>query len=114
MYKKKAVTSKQNMEKFMRELLIAYFINGLFNPETKAKLKVEGPLSLDKAIEIAEFYEKVLNKNTNLINKSEYLTPPGYSLIDTSSSINSSQHKAVRMMQDTIDNYFTPINQKTP
>ena len=83
MYKKKAGTPTQNMEKFMRrkqqedeptpdyandlketlyqewpgqpknqleELLIAYFIHGLFNPETKRKLKVEDPLTLVKAI----------------------------------------------------------------
>ena len=58
---------------------MTYFINGVFNPDTNAKLKVEGPLTLAKAIEIAKIYEDVLNNNTNLIDKSETLTPPGYS-----------------------------------
>ena len=37
----------------------------------KAKLKVEGPKLLYKAIEISQIYEDMLNKNTNLINKTE-------------------------------------------
>ena len=55
--------------KRLEELLIAYFINGLFNPDTKAKLKVEGTFTLVKAIEIAQIYEEVLDQNNNLINK---------------------------------------------
>ena len=79
----------------LEELLIAYFIHGIFNPDTKAKLKVEGPLSLVKAIEIAQIYEDVLNNNTSMINKTEFLTPPGYSIIETPASSSTSQKIAV-------------------
>ena len=59
-------------------------------------------------------YEEILDKNTNLINNTEYLTPPGYSLIETPSSINSNQPKIIRLMQNTTDNYVTPANPKIP
>ena len=39
-----------------------------------AKLKVEGPKTLNKAIEIGQTYEDMLNNNTNLINQTEYKT----------------------------------------
>ena len=66
----------------LEELLIVYFINGLKNGDKKAKLRVEGPKTLHKAIEIGKIYEDMLSYNTNLINQTEFLTPPGYSLVD--------------------------------
>ena len=69
--------------------MIVYFINGLVNGDKKAKLKVEGPKTLDKAIDIEQIYEDMLNNNTNLINKTEYMTPPGYSILESTASISS-------------------------
>ena len=48
----------------------------------KAQLKVEGTKTLHKAIEVGQIYEDMLNNNTNMVNQTEFLTPPGYSLID--------------------------------
>ena len=50
----------------LEDLLVNYFINGLYNPETSAKLRIEGPITLAKAIDIAQIYEELLNSNTNL------------------------------------------------
>ena len=79
----------------------------------KAKLKVEGPKTLHKAIEVGQIYEDMSNNNINLINQTEFVTPPGYSLIETPSS-NGKQVKSVRMMQNTLDGYLTPTNMNTP
>ena len=82
----------------LEELLIDYFINGLYNQVTGAKLRIEGPRTLAKAIDIAQIYEDLLNNNTNMINKTEYLTPPGYSLTETptpSPPISSGQPKII-------------------
>ena len=38
----------------LEDLLVDYFINGLYNPETSAKLRIEGPITLTKAIDIAQ------------------------------------------------------------
>ena len=38
----------------LEELLIVYFINGLTNGDMKAKLRVEPPKTLNKAIEIGK------------------------------------------------------------
>ena len=70
----------------LEELLIVYFINGLTNGDMKAKLKVEGPKTLHKAIEVGQIYEDMLNNNKNLVNQTEFATPPGYTLIETPSS----------------------------
>ena len=75
----------------------------------KAKLKVEGPKTLHKAIEVGQIYEDMSNNNINLINQTEFVTPPGYSLIETPSS-NGKQVKSVRMMQNTLDGYLAPKN----
>ena len=48
----------------LEKLLVAYFIHGIYNGDTKAKLKFEGPTTLAKAIEIAQIYEDVLNNNS--------------------------------------------------
>ena len=96
----------------LEELLIAYFIHWIFITETKSKLKAEGPLTLVKALEKAQFYEDVLNNNTIIVNQTEFLTPPGYSLIETPASSSNPQHNAVRMMQNTIDNFLAPT--RTP
>ena len=45
-------------------LHIDYFINGLYNTETSAKLRNEGPITLSKAIDIAQIYEELLNSKT--------------------------------------------------
>ena len=77
-------------------------------------MRIEGPLTLVKAIEIAQIYEDVLNSNTNIVNQTDFATPPGYSLIETPAS--TSQHKTVRLTKNTIDNYLTPTrtpNQRT-
>ena len=65
----------------LEKLLIVYFINRLVNGDMKAKLKVEGPKTLNKAIDIGLIYENMLNHNTNLINRTEYMTPPWYSIL---------------------------------
>ena len=93
--------------------MIVYFINELTNGDIKAKLKVEGPKTLHKGIEVGQIYEDMLNNNTNLVNQTEFLTPPGYSLIETPSS-NSKQNKSVRLMQNTLDGNLTPTNINTP
>ena len=58
----------------LEDLLVDYFINGLYNPETSAKLRIESPITLAKAIDIAQIYEELLNSNTSIINKTEYST----------------------------------------
>ena len=75
----------------------------------RAKLKVEGPKTLHKAIEIGQIYEDMLNNNANLMNQTEFLTPPGYSLKETPSS----NSKKVRLMQNTLDGYLTPNTMNT-
>ena len=71
----------------LEDLYIDYFISGLRNQETDAKLRIaEGPRTLTIAIDIAQIYEDLLNNNTNMINKTENLTPPGYSIYETPGS----------------------------
>ena len=79
----------------------------------KAKHKVEGPKTLHKAIEVGQIYEDMLNNNMNLINQTEFATPPGYTLIETPSS-SGKQIKSIRMTQNTLDGYLTPTNINTP
>ena len=92
----------------LEELLIVYFINGLLNGDMKARMKVDGPKTLKKAIEVGQIYEDMLNNNTNLINQSEFVTPPGYSLIETPVS-NNKTVKSVRLMQNTLDGYMSGV-----
>ena len=70
----------------------------------KAKLKVEGPKTLNKAKEVGLIYEDMLNNNTSLINQTEFVTTPGYSLIETPTS-NGKTVKSVRLMQNTLDGH---------
>ena len=98
----------------LEELLVAYFIHGIYSSDTKAKLKCEGPTTLAKAIEIAQIYEDALNNNSNIVNNTDFTTPPTFSFIQTPAS--TSQHKTVRLTQNTIDNYLTPtrtLNQRS-
>ena len=102
----------------LEELLIDYFINALYNQETGAKLRIEGPRTLAKAIYIAQIYEDLLNNNTKMIMKTECLTPPGYSLIETPTpsppSISSGQPKIIKFMTQSAENFVTPTNYKSP
>ena len=59
----------------LEELLVAYFIHGIYSGDTKAKLKFEGPTTLAKEIEIAQIYEDVLNNNSNIVNQTDFTTP---------------------------------------
>ena len=101
----------------LEDLLVDYFINGLYNPEMSAKLRIEGPITLVKAIDIAQIYEELLNSNTNLINKTEYLTPQGYSLMEIptpSPPISSGQPKIIKYVTQSAKNFVTPTNIKSP
>ena len=91
----------------LEELLIVYFINGLTNGDMKAKLRVEGPKTRHKAIETGKIYEDILNNNTSLINQTEFLTPPGYSLVETPASSNTKQSRVIQFPQNTFDGYLT-------
>ena len=99
------------------DLLIYYFKGGLHNQETIAKLRIEGPKTLTKAIYFKQIYEDLFNKNTNMIKKTVYLTPPGYSILETPaspSSISSGQPKIIKFMQQRAENFVTPTNPKSP
>ena len=61
----------------IEDLLIDYFINGLYNLEKSAKLRIEGPLTLSKAIDIAQIYAELHKSITNLININKYMIPQG-------------------------------------
>ena len=104
--------------KQLEDLLINYFINGLYNPETSVKLRIEGPTTLAKAIDIAQIYEELLNSNTSLINKTEYVTPQGYSLMETPTpsppQISSGQPKIIKYMTQSAESFITPTNIKSP
>ena len=41
----------------LEDLLIDYFVGGLQRPETSARVKLEKPKSINKAIDVAEIYE---------------------------------------------------------
>ena len=68
---------------------------GLNNPEISARIRIEKPKTLTKAVDIAKIYEKMLQKNTNITSKIEYQTPPTYtpfcSTIPSPLSIKSTQ-----------------------
>ena len=85
----------------LKELLIVYFINGLTKGDMKAKFKVKGPKTLHKAIEIGKIYEDMLNNNNNVMNNTEFVTPPGYSLIETPTSSNPKQSRVIQFTQNT-------------
>ena len=55
----------------LEDLLIDYFIGGLQSLETSARVKVEKPKSITKAIDIAEIYENMLNDNTSMLTQGE-------------------------------------------
>ena len=65
----------------LEELLVTYFIHGIYNSDTKAKLKFEGPTWLVKAMEIAQIYEDVLNNNSSIVKNTDFTTPPTFSFI---------------------------------
>ena len=99
----------------LEELFIVYFINGLTNGDMKAKLKVEWPKTLHKAIEIGQIYEDMLKNNRNLINQTEYMTPPGYSILESPASTNSAQTtRILRFTSSDGNSFLTPIIPKTP
>ena len=86
----------------LEDLLIDYCTSGLYNQETSAKLRIKGSKTLTKAMDISQIYEDLLKNNTNMINKTEYLTPPGYSILETPASppsISSGQPKIIKFMQ---------------
>ena len=75
--------TKHRLEDQLEKLLIPYFINCVAKHETGAKFKVEGHQTFNKAIEIEQIYEELLNKQN--------ITPPGYSILDSPASISSAQ-----------------------
>ena len=79
------------------------------NAEMKAKLKVEGHKTVNKAIEIGQIYEDMLNNNTNLINRTEYMTPPGYSILESPAT-----PKILRFTHHDTDIFLIPMNPKNP
>ena len=52
----------------------------------------------------------MLNNNTNIVNQTDFTTPPTFSLIETPAS--TSQHRTVRLTQNTID-YLTPTRTRS-
>ena len=98
----------------LEELLVPFFIHGIYNSDTKAKLKFEGPTSLVKAMELAQIYEDVLINNSSIVNNTEFTTPPRFSFKQTPTT--TSHHITVRLTQNTIDSYLTSTrttNQRT-
>ena len=59
----------------LEDLSIDYFIGGLQSPETSARVKVEKPKSITKAIDVAEIYEKMLNNNTSMLTNADFTIP---------------------------------------
>ena len=98
----------------LEDLLIEYIIGGLQSPETSAKVKLEKPKSMVKAIDIAEIYEDLIINNTSMVTKGEYLSPQSYSIFESPSSPPSSiapgQNKLVKFNNDC---FTTPTNTKT-
>ena len=74
----------------LEDLLVEYFVGGLQSPETSAKVKLEKPKSILKAIDIAEIDEDLINNNTSMMTKGEYLTPQSYSIFERPGSPPSS------------------------
>ena len=101
----------------LEDLLIDYFIGGLQSPETSARVKVEKPKSITKAIDVAEIYENMLNNNTSMLTQGEYTTPSTYSIFESPSvsppSINPGQHKILEFAPSA-DCFTTPTNIKGP
>ena len=87
----------------LEDLLVEYFVGGLQSPETSAKVKLEKPKSIVKAIDIAEIYEDLINNNTSIITKCEYLTPQSYSIFESPpSSIAPGQQKLIKFNNDSL------------
>ena len=101
----------------LEDLLIDYFIGGLQSPETSARVKIEKPKSITKAIDVAEIYENMLNDNTSMLTQGEYTTPSTYSIFESPSvsppSITPGQHKILRFAPSA-DSFTTPTNIKGP
>ena len=66
----------------LEDILIEYFTAGLNNQETSARIRIEKPKTITKAVDIAEIYEEMIRKNTSLISKTEYQTTPTYTQFD--------------------------------
>ena len=100
----------------LEDLLIDYFIGGLQSPETSARVKVEKPKSITKAIDVAEIYENMLNNNTSMLTTTEYTTPSTYSIFESPSvsppSITPGQHKILKFAPNA-DCFTTPTNIKS-
>ena len=92
---------------------VEYFVGGLQSPETSAKAKLEKPKSIVKAIDIAEIYEDLINNNTSMMTKGEYLTPQSYSIFESPgsppASIAPGQQKLIKFNSDS---FTTPTNTK--
>ena len=79
-----------------------------------AKLRIEGPLTLSKAIYVAQIYAELHNSNTNLININKYMTPPGNSMKETPTPCpplkSSGKPKIIKFMSQSTENFVTPTN----
>ena len=97
----------------LEDLLVEYFVGELQSPETSAKVKLEKPKSIVKAIDIAEIYEDLINKNTSMMTNGEFLTPQSYSIFESPSSpplsIAPGQQKLIKFSNDS---FTTPTNTK--
>ena len=69
----------------LEDLLIDYFVGSLQSTETSARVKLEKPKSITRAIDVAEIYENMLNNNTSMLTKTEYTTPSTYSIFESPS-----------------------------
>ena len=97
----------------LEDLLVEYFVGGLQSPETSAKVKLEKPKSIVKDIDTAKIYEDLINNNTSMMTKGEYLTPQSYSIFESlgspPSSIAPGQPKLIKF---NCDSFTTRTNTK--
>ena len=100
----------------LEDLLIDYFVGGLQSPKTSARVKLEKPKSITKAIYIAEIYENMLNNNTSMLTKTEYTTPSTFSVFESPivspPSITPAQSKSIRFIPNA-ECFTTPTNVKS-
>ena len=66
----------------LEDFLIGHLAAGLNNPEKSARIRIDKPKTLTKAVYIAYIYVEMIRKNTSLINKTEYQTAPTYTQFD--------------------------------
>ena len=95
----------------LEDLLIDYFIGGLQSSEKSARVKLEKTKSINKAIDVAEIYENMLNNNTSMLTKTEYTTPSANSIFESPSvsppSITPGQPKILKFVPNA-DFFTTP------